>query len=57
MHTFYSWPNFFLIASSQIFKNAAILINHGSLSQGKDYLQLDSFQFLKINQLLLNSIF
>ena len=46
---------FFHIAFNQIFKNGAILINHGSFIQGKDSLQLDHFQFLKINQLLSNS--
>ena len=46
---------FFLIASSQIFKNDAILINHGSFFQGEDSLQLDYFQFLEMNQLFSNS--
>ena len=46
---------FFLIASYQIFKNYAILINYESLFQGKDSLQLDRIQFLKMNQLLSNS--
>ena len=46
---------FLYIASYQLLKNGAILINHGSFFQGKDSLQLDSFQFLKMNQLLLNS--
>ena len=46
---------YFLMASSQIFKNGAILINHVSFFQGKDSLQRDRFQFLKMNQLLSNS--
>ena len=41
---------YFLIASSQIFKNDAILINLGSFE--KDSLQLDRFQFLKMNSLM-----
>ena len=40
---------YFLIASSQIFKNDAILINHGSFFKEKDSLQLDRLQFLKLN--------
>ena len=40
---------FFYIAFYQIFKNATILINHGSFCQEKDSLQLDRFQFFKIN--------
>ena len=43
---------FFHIASYQIFKNGANLINYGSFFQGKDFLQLDRFKFLKMNQLL-----
>ena len=43
---------FFLIASSQIFKNDAILINHGSFYQEKDSLQIDRFQCLKMNSLM-----
>ena len=38
---------FFHIASYQIFKNGAILINHESFFQGKNFLQLDRFQFLE----------
>ena len=38
-------PTFFLIASYQILKNHAILINSESLFQAKDSLQLNSFQF------------
>ena len=48
-------PTFFLIASYQILQNYAILMNHESLFQGKDSLQFNLFQFLKINQLLSNS--
>ena len=40
---------------TKFFKNGAILINHGSFFQGKDFLQFDRFQFLKIEQLLSNS--
>ena len=43
---------YFLIASSQIFKNDAILINHGSFFQEKVSLQLDRFRFLKMNSLM-----
>ena len=43
---------YFLIASSQIFNNDAILINHGSLFLEKDSLQLDRFHFLKMNSLM-----
>ena len=43
---------FFLFSLSQILKNYAILINHGSFLEGKGSLQLDRFQFLKMNQLL-----
>ena len=46
---------FFLIISYQIFKNDVILINHGSFFQEKDSLQLNRFQFSKINKLLPNS--
>ena len=42
---------FFLIAPYQIFKNDVILINHGSFLQGKDFLQLERFQFSKMNQI------
>ena len=47
-------PTFFLIASYEILKNDAILINYESLFQEKDSLQLDRFQFLRMNQLLSN---
>ena len=47
-------PTFFLIASYQILKNCAILINHESLFQEKDSLQLKHFLFLKMNKLLSN---
>ena len=40
---------YFLIASSQIFKNDAILINHGSFFLEKDSLQLERFLFVKLN--------
>ena len=48
--------NFFLIFSSQIFKNYAILINHRPVFQGKDYIQLDRFWFLKINSFMAETI-
>ena len=38
-----------LIASRKIFKNDAILINHGSFFSEKDSLQHDHFLFLKLN--------
>ena len=44
-------PTFFLIASYQILKNYAILINSKSLFQEKDSLQLNRFWFLKMNSL------
>ena len=47
---------FFLIASSQIFENYAILINHGPFFQGEDSLKLDLFQFLEINSLWLKAL-
>ena len=45
-------PTYFLIASSHILKNDAILINHGSFFKEKDSPQLDRFQFLKMNSLM-----
>ena len=45
----------FLIVSYQILKNDVILINHGSFFQEKDSLQLNRFQFSKINKLLPSS--
>ena len=35
-----------------MFRNDAILINHGSFIKEKDSLQLDRFQFLKMNSLI-----
>ena len=49
---FYFYRTFFLIFSYQILQNDAILINHGSFFQEKDFLQLDRFQFLEINYLM-----
>ena len=46
---------FFLIASYQIFKKYAILINYKSLFHEKDSLQLNYFEFSKMNKLLSNS--
>ena len=46
---------FFLIASYQILKNYVILIIHGSFYEEKDSLQLNRFQFSKMNKLLSNS--
>ena len=43
---------YILIASSRNLKNDAILTNHESFFWEKDFLQLDRFRFLKINQLL-----
>ena len=42
---------FFLIASSQIFENDAVLMNNGSFLQGKDSLEHGRFQFSKMYQL------
>ena len=47
---------FFLIASYQILKNDVILINHGSLFQEKDSLQLERSEFLEINSLMAKTI-
>ena len=44
---FNSARTFFLISSSQIFKNYAIVMNHGSFFHVKDSLKLDSFQFFE----------
>ena len=52
---FMSTQTFFLIASYQILKTTVILINHGSFFQEKDSLQLNRFQFSKMNKLLENS--
>ena len=49
-------PTFFPIASYQILKKYAILINHESLFQRKDFSQLHSFWFLKINSLTAETI-
>ena len=46
---------FFPIASCQILKNYAILINYESDYQGKDSLQHNHFQFMIMNQFLSNS--
>ena len=43
---------FFLIASYQILKNDVILINRELFFQEKDSLQLNGFQFSKMNKLL-----
>ena len=43
-------PTFFLIASYQILKHYAILINYKSFFKEKDSLQLNHFQFSKIQQ-------
>ena len=48
---------FSLIASYQISKNDVILVNHGSFFQEKDSLQLNLFQFSKMNKLSPNSAF
>ena len=49
---FYFYSNFFLIASYQICKNDAILINHESFFQEKESSQLYGSQFLEINSLM-----
>ena len=46
---------FLIIALYQILKNYAILINYKSLFQEKDSLQLNHFQFSKMNKLSSNS--
>ena len=48
--------NFFLTASYQSLKNDVILINYGSFFEEKDSLQLNRFQFSKMNNLLPNSV-
>ena len=53
---FIFYPTFFLIASYQILKNYAILINHESFFQRKDFPQLHRFWFLKINSLIAETI-
>ena len=50
----FTWTVFH-IASYRILKNDVFLINHGSSFQEKEFLQLDRFQFSKINKLLTNS--
>ena len=52
---FFFTQTFFLIASSQILKNDVILMSHGSFLHETDSLQLDRFQFSKINKLLPHS--
>ena len=49
-------PTFFLIASYQILKNYAILINHESFFQRKDVPQLHRFCLLKIDSLMAETI-
>ena len=43
---------FFLIASYQILENEVILINQRSFFWKKDSLQVNRFQFFKLNNLL-----
>ena len=52
INNFIFTQTYFLIAWSQIFKNDAILTNHVSFFRKKDSLQLDRFQFLKMNSLM-----
>ena len=52
---FYFYLIFFLTFYTKFFKNYVILINHGSFYQEKDSLQLNRFQFSKMNKLLPNS--
>ena len=47
---------FFLIASYQILKNSAILINHESFFQRKDFPQLHRFCLAKLNSLMAETI-
>ena len=49
-------PTFLLIDSYQIWKNYAILINHESFFQRKDFPQLHRFWFLKTNSLMAETI-
>ena len=53
---FYLQLFFFHIASYQMFKNCAIMINHRLFFQETDSLQLDRFQFLQINSLMAETI-
>ena len=46
---------FFLVTSYQILKNYVIIINHGPFFQEKNFLQLNHFQFSKMDKLLSNS--
>ena len=47
---------FFLVASYQILQNDAILLNHESFFQQKEFLQLYRSQFLEINSLMSESV-
>ena len=47
-----STPTFLLVASYQISQNDAILMNQKLFFQENDSLQLNSFQFPKMNTLL-----
>ena len=53
---FFAIGYFLIIALYQFFKNDAILINHASFFQEKDSLQLNRFQLLKINSLMVEII-
>ena len=56
INKFYFFQTYFLIASRQILKNDAILMNHESFFQRKDYPELHRFWFLKINSLMAKTI-
>ena len=54
--TNFIFKGFFSYRFSPNFKKGGILINHGSFFQGKYSLQLDRFQFFKINSLVTETI-
>ena len=53
---FYFSRTFLLIASYQILQNNAILINHKSFVQEKEFSQLYHSQFSEINSLMAKTI-
>ena len=53
---FYFCQTSFLISSYQILQNDAILINHGSFFQGKEFSKFCRSQFLEINSLMAKKI-
>ena len=56
LNNFTFFRTFILIASSHIFKNLAILMNHGLFFQEKESSQLYLSQFLEINSLMAEMI-